>query len=606
MNRPPAIEDYALIGDCETAALVSRNGSIDWLCWPRFDSEACFAALLGTPQNGRWKIAPCADLMVVSRRYRGDTLVLETTMETGDGAVSLIDFMPTRAGEVDESNLVRLVIGRGGVVDMEMELMLRFDYGRLVPWVRRTDQGDLRAVAGPHSAILSTPISHHGEALCTKANFTVREGDRVPFVLTHEASYLPHPRKIDAEVALRDTEAYWQDWSAHCTYRGGWRDAVVRSLITMKALTYAPTGGIVAAPTTSLPEKIGGNRNWDYRFCWLRDSTFALWSLINAGYRREAEEWVDWLLRAVAGSANQVQPIYGLAGEHRLTELELDWVKGYRGSAPVRTGNAAYTQNQIDVFGGVMDTLYQARCFGLELQEAGWGLQKELLRHLEERWTERDAGLWEVRNEPKHFVHSKVMAWVAFDRAIKTMEQFGLDGPIDTWRTQRKRIHAEVCERGFSGKREAFVQHYEGEELDASALLIPLVGFLPPDDPRVKSTCAAIERGLTEGGLLLRYDTEAASDGLPPGEGAFLACSFWLVDNMILQGRREEAEELFSRLVSLRNDVGLLPEEYEPQDGHALGNFPQAFSHFALVDSAFNLVGRQGSARESALGQQKQ
>jgi GH15 family glucan-1,4-alpha-glucosidase len=495
--------------------------------------------------------------------------------------------------------LVRFVVGRRGEVALRMDLALRFDYGRVVPWVRRIDDNCLRAVAGPHSAILSTPIDHHGEDLSTIAEFTIRAGDRVPFVLTYEASHLPYPRKVDAETALRDTEAVWREWSGKCVYQGDWPEEVTRSLITIKALTYGPTGATVAAPTTSLPERVGGSRNWDYRFCWLRDAAFAILSLVNAGYRKEAEGWADWLLRAVAGSAEQVQPVYGVGAEHRLDERELGWLPGYRDSQPVRVGNAAYPQLQIDVFGNVMDALHEARHFGLELHEAGWGLQREMLRHLEGLWQKPDEGIWEVRGERQHFVHSKMLAWVAFDRAIASAERFGFDGPLERWRTLRDTIHAEVCEKGFSERRGAFVQTYGSEALDAAVLLMPIVGFLPPDDPRVVSTTKVIERELTRDGLVLRYDTEESDDGLEGEEGAFLACSFWLVDSMILQGRREEARELFERLLSLSNDVGLLAEQYDWNEGCFVGNFPQAFSHFALVDAAFNFAGERGSAREA-------
>jgi GH15 family glucan-1,4-alpha-glucosidase len=595
-----AISDYALIGDCETAALVGRDGSIDWLCWPRFDSGACFAALLGGREHGRWLIAPVAEATATARRYRGDTLILETGFETAEGAVTLIDFMPLR-GTSHLSDLVRIVVGRRGRVRMRMELVCRFDYGRIVPWVTRTADGDgRRFVAGPHAIVLKTPLETQGRDLTTVAEFTVGAGERVPFTFTYEASHLPPPETADPEEALKETEDFWTGWSARCNYDGEWREAVMRSLITVKALTFRPTGGIVAAPTTSLPERIGGGRNWDYRFCWLRDATFTLLSLINAGYRDEAEAWCDWLLRAVAGAAAQTQPLYGVGGEHRCDEVELDWLPGFRGSRPVRIGNAAYAQLQIDVFGNIMDTLHEARLCGLELHEDAAGLQTALLAHLEQVWREPDEGIWEVRSERQHFVHAKLMCWVAFDRAVASAERFGLEGPVDRWRRLRGEIRAEILERGFSEDRGAFVQAYGSTALDAAVLLMPVMGFLPPDDPRVVSTTRAIERHLMRDGLLLRYDTAECTDGLDGDEGAFLACSFWLADNMILQGRRDDARRLFERLLSLRNDVGLLSEQYDWKTGSLVGNFPQAFSHFALIDTAFNFAGGRGSAREAA------
>lgn len=596
-RRP--ISDYAMIGDCETAALVARNGSIDWLCWPRFDSGACFAALLGTAEHGHWQIAPAGRTRCRQSRYRGETLILETDFECADGKVTLVDFMPIRK-ERSASELVRLVIGREGRVPMRMSLALRFDYGRIVPWVTRLADGNLRAVAGPHSVYLTAPAATRGEDHRTVSEFQVAAGERVPFTLLYEASHLDPPGFCDPEDALRETEAFWSDWSSQCRYDGPWRDAVIRSLVTVKALTYRPTGGIVAAPTTSLPEKLGGTRNWDYRFCWLRDATFTLLSLINAGYRREAEAWCDWLLRAVAGAAAQVQPLYGIGGEHRSDEVELPWLPGYAGSRPVRIGNAAYRQFQSDVFGSVLDTLHEARCFGLTLHEASGGLQRELLKRLEQVWHKPDEGIWEVRSDPQHFVHSKLMCWVAFDRAVASAERFGVEGPVERWRELRSQIHAEILERGFNAERGAFVQAYGSEHLDSALLLMPLVGFLPADDPRIVSTVRAIERELSKDGLLLRYDTEKAEDGLAAGEGAFLACSFWLVDNMLLQGRRDEARQLFERLLSLRNDVGLLAEQYDTEARAQVGNFPQAFSHFTLIDTAYNLAGARGLASEAA------
>ena len=586
---PSLIEDYALIGDCETAALVARDGSIDWLCWPRFDSGACFAALLGSEENGRWLIAPADPSPRVTRRYRNGSLILETEFETPEGAVTLIDFMPLRGVA---SDLVRLAVGRRGQVMMRTELVLRFDYGSAVPWVTRLEDGTgLRAVAGPDMVVLRTPAPLRGENLKTVGEFTISAGEVVSFVLTYGPSHLPLPEPLDPQTALDDTVAFWADWSSHCRHAGGWRDAVLRSHITLKALTYAPTGGIVAAPTTSLPERIGGPRNWDYRFCWLRDATFTLISLMDAGYYEEAKAWRDWLLRAVAGSPSQIQIMYGLSGERRLSEWEVPWLAGYEGSRPVRIGNAAQTQRQLDVFGEVMDALHQARRGGLDTTEAGWALQRALVQHLETIWSEPDEGIWEVRGGRRHFTHSKVMAWVALDRAIRGIEEFGLSGPLERWRALRSRIHEEVCRQGFDPDLGSFVQSYGSRHLDASLLLLPLVGFLPPDDPRVRGTVAAIEqRLLVEDTFVLRYDTEETLDGLPPGEGAFLACSFWLADNLLLQGREAQARALFERLLALRNDVGLLAEEYDPVARRQVGNFPQAFSHIALANTARNLT----------------
>ncbi len=594
------ISDYAMIGDCETAALVGLDGSIDWLCWPRFDSEACFAALLGTPEHGRWTIAPRDREARVTRRYLAGTLILETLFETTDAAIAVTDFMPLREDETTPSQIVRLVEARRGSAAMRMDLALRFDYGRIVPWVSRTDDDRRRAVAGPHSVTLETPVDLRGDNLHTVADFTVSEGDPVvTFVLTYTASHLPLPPPAEPLERLRATREFWETWTGRCRYRGEWTDAVERSLITIKALTYRPTGGIVAAPTTSLPEEIGGERNWDYRYCWLRDATFTLLTLINAGYRDEAEAWSDWLLRAVAGSASQIQPLYGIACEHRVHERELPWLPGFRGSTPVRIGNAAYCQLQLDVFGSVMDTLYESECFGLDLREASDGLRIKLMRHLEDVWRKPDEGLWEVRRDPEHYVHSKAMCWVAFDRAIRSAERFGLDGPVERWRRHRDELHAEILNRGFDEKLGTFVQAYGSKRLDAAALLIPLVGLLPPDDPRVLSTTSTLERELSVDGFMLRYKTENGADGLSGNEGAFLACSFWLADNMLLQNRRKDARELFERLLGVSNDVGLLAEEYDPKSGELLGNFPQAFSHFALVDTAFNFADRRGLAQEA-------
>jgi len=578
------IEDYALIGDTHTAALVSREGSIDWLCLPRFDSPACFAALLGDRSNGRWLLAPAGPVREVRRRYQGDTLVLETEYRTDDGIVRVVDFMPPRQWDPDLARIVECVRGR---VRMQMELTIRFDYGSIVPWVRHVG-GALHAIAGPDSIWLRTPVPVRGENWTTVADFTVAEGERAPFMLTWHASHRPAPRRIDPIRALGDTEAWWGEWASGVDYRGGWQDAVIRSLLTLKALTYAPTGGLVAAPTTSLPEQLGGVRNWDYRYCWLRDATFTLSALMLAGLADEARAWREWLLRAVAGQPRQMQILYGVGGERRITEQELDWLAGYEGARPVRIGNAAVRQFQLDVYGEVMDTLHLGRHIGLESDETVWDLQRALLEFLESKWTDPDEGIWEIRGPRRHFTHSKVMAWVAFDRAIKAVELMGHDGPVDRWRALRRQLHDEVCREGYDAERDTFVQYYGADHLDASLLQIPLVGFLPADDPRVKGTVAAIQRELTVDGLVHRYPPEGSQsvDGLPPGEGTFLACTFWLADNLVLMGRREEALAIFERLLTLRNDVGLLAEELDPALGRQLGNFPQAFSHVALVNTA--------------------
>jgi GH15 family glucan-1,4-alpha-glucosidase len=578
------IEDYALIGDTHTAALVSREGSIDWLCLPRFDSPACFAALLGDRSNGRWLLAPAGPAREVRRRYQGDTLVLETEYRTEEGIVRVVDCMPPRQTDPD---VARIVEGVSGRVPMRMELTIRFDYGSIVPWVRHID-GALHAVAGPDSVWLRTPVPVRGENWTTMADFTVAEGERVPFMLTWHASHRPAPRRIDPVQALGDTEAWWGEWASRIDYRGGWQDAVIRSLLTLKALTYAPTGGIVAAPTTSLPEQLGGVRNWDYRYCWLRDATFTLSALMLAGLADEARAWREWLLRAVAGQPKQMQILYGVAGERRVLEQELGWLGGYEGSKPVRIGNAAVHQFQLDVYGEVMDTLHLGRHIGLESDPWTWDLQRALLEFLESSWREPDEGIWEIRGPRRHFTHSKVMAWVALDRAIKAVELSGLEGPVDRWRAARGELHDEVCREGYDRERDSFVQYYGADHLDASLLQIPLVGFLPADDPRVKGTVAAIQRELMSEGLVHRYPPEGSEkvDGLPPGEGPFLACTFWLADNLALMGRREEALAIFERLLTLRNDVGLLAEEFDPASGRQLGNFPQAFSHVALVNTA--------------------
>ena len=579
------IEDYAVVADLQSIALVGNDGSIDWLCLPRFDSDACFAALLGTRDNGRWQIAPAGVVTAVRRAYRQGTLVLETDFETSDGAVTLIDFMPVSGRGTD---LVRIVEGKRGRVELKMELVIRFNYGLAVPWVRAVEGGIL-AVAGPDLLRLWTPIETQGEDFATVANFTVGEGERVPFVLTWGPSNAPDPGHVDPERALVEAEQTWRDWSDRCKVQGSYRALVQRSLITLKALTYGPTGGIVAAATTSLPEKIGGVRNWDYRICWLRDATFTLYALMNAGYVDEARDWRGWLLRAAAGDPSQLQILYGIAGERRLPEMELDWLAGYEGSKPVRIGNAASQQLQLDVYGEVMDALHLSRRLGLA-DGGSWALERALINYLETIWEGPDEGIWEVRGPRQHFVHSKVMAWVAFDRAVKSIEQFGLEGPIERWRSVRDRIHASVCSHGFDIGKQSFVQSYESKEIDASLLQLALVGFLPPEDPRIRGTVAAIERELFRDGFVARYSTHSGVDGLPPGEGAFLACSFWLVDNYMLQGRIAEAKTLFERLAGLVNDVGLLSEEYDPVARRQVGNFPQAFSHVSLVNSALNLT----------------
>jgi GH15 family glucan-1,4-alpha-glucosidase len=591
------IEDYALIGDCETAALVGRDGSIDWLCWPRFDSDACFAALLGKRENGHFCLSSIEPAKS-SRRYRKNTLILETRFETASGVVTVIDFMPLRA---HNSNIVRIVRGERGEVRMRADLVLRFGYGAIIPWVVRLDRETLRAVAGPDMVLIRTPVRLRGRDLTTVGEFTITAGQSIPFILTYASSHLPPPAPLHAEKVLEATETFWTDWSAPCPQTGEWSDVVIRSLITLKALTYRITGGIVAAPTTSLPEKIGGERNWDYRFCWLRDATLTLLALINAGFYGEAQAWREWLLRAIAGAPDQLQALYGIGGERRLTEWLVPWLDGYEGSRPVRIGNNAHTQLQIDVYGEMLDAAHQARLSGLAIDpEASWPLQLAFLQHLEKVWREPDEGIWEVRGGRQHFTHSKVMAWVAFDRAIKGVEDFGLKGPLERWRRIRAEIHAEICERGFDPELNSFVRSYGSKDLDASLLLLLEVGFLPPDDPRIGSTVAMIEKKLLRNGLLLRYDTGVSDDGLPPSEGAFLACSFWLADAYVLLGRHDDARVLFKRLIALANDVGLLSEEYDTDAKRMLGNFPQAFSHIALVNTAFNLTRSEKPAVQRA------
>ncbi|HZS65024.1 MAG TPA: glycoside hydrolase family 15 protein [Xanthobacteraceae bacterium] len=582
------IEDYALIGDCESAALVSRTGSIDWLCWPRFDSDACFAALLGAPEHGRWLIAPRDAEARTSRRYRRDSLILETCFETRHGAATLTDFMPLRERS---PSMVRIVRGERGEVAMHTQMIIRFGYGAIVPWVTRMEENGIRAVAGPDMVQLHSPVRLRGENMRSVAEFTVHAGETLSFVLMYGPSHLPPPHAVDPAGALAATEEFWTGWSKKCQVEKRCPESVVRSLITLKALTYAPTGGIVAAPTTSLPEKIGSARNWDYRFCWLRDATLTLLAFMNAGYFEEAHAWRDWLQRAIAGRPDQAQIMYGLSGERRLTEWEVPWLPGYERSAPVRIGNKAHEQLQIDVYGEVMDAFHQARMGGLAASESGWAVQIELLKCLADVWDEPDEGIWEVRGTRRHFTYSKVMAWVAFDRAIKSARKFNLPGPVDDWCKTRDEIHDDVCRRGWDADAGSFVQAYGRKELDASLLLIPAVGFLPPEDPRVRATVEAIERRLMVDGFIMRYDTHKTADGLPPGEGAFLACSFWLVDAYILLGRYEDARKMFERLTGLCNDLGLLSEEYDPAARRQLGNFPQAFSHVAHVNSAMNLLG---------------
>jgi GH15 family glucan-1,4-alpha-glucosidase len=593
---PARIEDYALIGDCRSAALVSREGSIDWLCWPRFDSEACFAALLGTSEHGRWLIAP-REKAQITRRYRPDTLVLETHFETADGAATLLDFMPRNC---DHSTIVRFVVGKRGQLAMHTELILRFGYGAIVPWVSRVESGALRAIAGPDMVALHTPVHLRGKDMTTVGEFTISRGETIPFVLTYSPSHLPLPRPVDPTEALAETETYWREWTSKCRPAGQWSEAVRRSVITLKALKYDPTGGIVAAPTTSLPEQIGGTRNWDYRFCWLRDATLTLLGAMHAGYFEEAQAWREWLLRAVAGSPSQLQIMYGIGGERRLTEWEVPWLPGYENSAPVRIGNAAHTQLQLDVFGEIMDVHHQARRAGLSTNESGWNEQIEFLKHLSKIWKEPDQGIWEMRGPPQYFTYSKVMVWVAYDRAIKSAETFGLEGPLDEWRKLRQEICDEVCERGYDKEHGTFMQAYGSQQLDANLLLLPCVGFLPITDPRIARTVAAVERRLLVDGLMMRYSTTDVEDALPPGEGAFLACSFWLVDVYMLQERFDDAERLFRRLLGLRNDLGLLSEEYDPRTKRLVGNFPQAFSHLALVNSAYNLTRERKPVQQRA------
>ena len=589
------IEDYALIGDCQTAALVGRDGSIDWLCLPRFDSGACFAALLGTGDHGRWLLAPAGDAVRISRRYRPGTLVLETEHQTATGRVRVIDFMPPRT---DTPDLFRIVEGLEGEVPMHMELTIRFDYGSVVPWVRKHGTGT-RATAGPDTLYCRTPAPLAGQDMHTVSDFTVRAGERVPFELVWTSTHSPEPVCRDPEQCLTDTTDWWAEWSGRCSFEGEWRDAVQRSLITLKAMTYSPTGGIVAAATTSLPEHVGGVRNWDYRFCWLRDATFSLYALMANGYVDEACAWREWLVNAVAGTPSTLQIMYGLGGERRLTELELTWLPGYEASAPVRIGNAAWRQHQLDVYGEVMDALHASRRWGVPPDENAWRVQRAILGFLESDWREPDEGIWEVRGPRRQFTHSKVMAWVAMDRAVKTVEDLGLAGDAGKWRRIRDEIHDEVCREGFDASLNSFVQYYGSTDPDASLLMLPVVGFIKATDPRMVGTVDYIQRRLArDGGFIDRYPTHPDVDGLPPGEGAFLLCTFWLADNLALQGRHAEAREIFENLLSLRNDVGLLSEQYDPGARRLLGNFPQAFSHVGLINTALNLTATGGPAED--------
>ena len=594
---PLRIEDYALIGDCKTAALVGRDGSIDWLCWPRFDSPACFAALLGTTENGRWLIAPAQSTVAISRRYRPGTLILETEFQTETGTALLVDFMPPGDG----AEVVRIVVGRSGRVEFRTEIVVRFDYGATVPWVSRLEDGTIDGIAGPERLALRTPAALYGEDLRTMGEFTVEAGETIPFVLSYGSSSAKPPPAIDAGEALRRTEAFWLEWSGRCPNVGPWSQAVKRSLITLKALTYEPTGGIVAAATTSLPERLGGVRNWDYRYCWLRDATFTLQAFMQLGYYDEARAWRDWVVRAVAGSPDQVQIVYGVGGERWLPELMVPWLPGYEKSAPVRIGNAAYEQLQIDVFGEIADAMLQTLKGGMPPSPRGRAIRPVVLEYLSKAWRQPDEGIWEVRGGAQHFVHSKVMAWVAFDRAANVLESETFDESTERWRAIADEIHAQVCERGFDRDLDSFVQAYGSKRVDASLLLMPLVGFLPATDPRIQGTLRAVENKLLiDGQFVLRYENDNPGDGLPEGEGAFLACSFWLVDNYILQGRYAEARNLFDRLLAHCNDVGLLAEEFDPVSGRMLGNFPQAYSHVGLINCALNLTRRTGPAGERA------
>ncbi|HXE51761.1 MAG TPA: glycoside hydrolase family 15 protein [Tepidisphaeraceae bacterium] len=588
------IEDYALIGDCQTAALVGKDGSIDWLCVPRFDSGACFAALLGTPEHGRWLITPVGAARSIRRRYRDSTLILETEYDTDEGTVTLIDFMPPRNGPPE---LVRLVEGKRGTMRMRTELTIRFDYGSIVPWVRRLE-GDhgLRAIAGPDTLYCRTKVPLKGQNMHTAGDFTVAADQRIAFTLTWNPTYAPAPAHTNPETALRDTEKWWRKWSQRCTYDGRWQEQVLRSLITLKALTYEPTGGIVAAATSSLPESLGGKRNWDYRFCWLRDATFTLYAMNVGGYHDEAKAWRKWLVNAVAGTPADLQIMYGLAGERRLTELELPWLPGYDNSHPVRVGNDAYQQKQLDVYGELMDSLYTARQLGLGRDDEAWRIEEGIADYLATAWREPDKGIWEIRGDKRPFTYSKVMAWAAFDRAVKSVEQFGEKGDADKWRRARDEVYREVMDAGFNHDVNAFTQYYGSKEPDASLLLLPMVGFIDARDPRMLGTVDLIKRKLMRDGFVERYSTSSGVDGLPGSESVFLICTFWLADNLAMQGKKSEAEELFERVLAISNDVGLLSEEYDPARRRMVGNFPQAFSHVGLVNCARNLSSPGGPA----------
>ncbi len=603
-DGPLPIEDYALIGDCKTAVLVGRNGSIDWLCWPYFDSDACFAALLGSPDNGRWLLTPADTTACVTRRYRDDTMILETLFETDEGSVALIDFMPFKA---ETFAIVRRVEGRRGQMPMRMHMMLRFEYGLTTPWVTRLeDDGGIEAVAGPNRVLLRTGIALRGEDGATVADFTIGEGEAAQFILSWGRSHLSPPAPLDAADALARTEAFWRDWSGRCDYNGTWREPVLRSLLTLKALSFGPTGAIVAAPTASLPEQLGGSRNWDYRFCWLRDATLTLIAVMAGGYLDEAAAWGAWLHRAVAGNPDEVQIMYGIGGERRLTEWSPSWLPGYQGASPVRFGNAASGQVQLDTFGEAMGALHVARLHGLSHPREAWEMQTAFVEHLERIWEQPDSGIWEVRGESRQFTHSKVMAWVAVDSSVRDAEAFGLEAPLDRWRQLREHMHQVICEKGYDQARNSFTRSFGSSATDASLLLIPQVGFLPANDPRILGTVKAIEEDLLVDGFVLRYRTEGGGDGLPTGEGAFLPCSFWLVSVYQQQGRHQEAQVLFKRLLSLCNDIGLLSEEYDTTVNRHVGNFPQAYSHLALVGAALTLDGidiaqaRQRTSRPSS------
>ena len=601
-NLSSRIDDYALIGDCETAALVGRDGSIDWLCWPAFDSDACFAALLGTRSNGRWLIAPAEDVTQLSRRYWDNTLILETRFETANGTVAVIDFMPPRG---KASDIVRLVRGVAGKVKLRMELLMRFGFGADIPWVKRTEDGALLAICGQDMTVLRTPVKTRGQDMTTVAEFEVSEGEVIPFVLTYGPSHLPLPKPIDPAQALQDTEDFWIEWCSRCTYQGESRDLVMRSLITLKALTYAPTGGIVAAPTTSLPEKLGGARNWDYRFCWLRDATFTLLALMNSGYTEEASAWHNWLLRAVAGSPANMQIMYGIMGQRRLLEWEAGWLPGYEGAQPVRVGNAAHAQLQLDVYGELIDAFYQSRLAELQLDEGSWALARTIVEHVGEVWEEPDHGIWERRGPPKHYVFSKVMTWVAIDRAVKGAERFGFDAPLERWRGLRDAMQRDICENGFDAAQNSFVESYGSQLLDASVLLLPAVGFLPASDPRIRGTIAAIERHMMRDGFVLRHDPREISDEKQPIEGAFLACTLWLADAFVLAGEIDKAQSLFDRIVAVANDLGLLAEEFDSGPGRQTGNFPQALTHIALINTAHNLSDAKRASEKPAVQRSK-